>query len=128
MDVMAELRPIGALYTAGELRMAIEKTHLLWGMIPEPKENIPNAYLVVEYGVALSIKIDDLDQAQEWADQAPPFALKRHDMGEVEFLVGKVAFERGELDKARSQFLIANVKSEGRIFEDADERYVRLIR
>jgi hypothetical protein len=55
------------------------------------------------------------------------FASKRQDMGEVEFLVGKVAFERGELEKAKEQFLIANRKSEGRAFNGKDERYERLI-
>ena len=55
------------------------------------------------------------------------FAAKRQDMGEVEFLLGKVAFERGEDAKAREHFLVANAKSAGRAFEGKDERYKRLI-
>lgn len=55
------------------------------------------------------------------------FAIKRHDMGEVEFLLGKVAFERGDMKKAREYFVVANIKSEGRAFEAKDERYRQLI-
>jgi hypothetical protein len=55
------------------------------------------------------------------------FAAKRHDMGEAELLLGKVAFERGDLQTAKEQFVIANAKSEGRAFEAKDERYQRLI-
>jgi hypothetical protein len=55
------------------------------------------------------------------------FAEKRHDLGEVEFLIGKVAFARGEMERAREQFCIANVKSEGRAFEGEDVRYKKLI-
>lgn len=55
------------------------------------------------------------------------FAIKRHDLGEVEFLLGRVAFGRGNLKLAREHFTIANIKSEGRLFEDEDERYKLLI-
>lgn len=127
MDVMAELQPIGALYTAGEFRAGLEKLELLWAAIPEPKADTPNAYLVVEYGARLSLKEDDLDLAQLWADRAPMFAIKRQDLGEVEFLIGRVAFERGEIEKAKEQFLIAKKKSRGRAFIGEDERYKQLI-
>jgi hypothetical protein len=127
VDVMAELKPIGALYSAGDFRAGLDKLKSLWAAVPDPKPETPNAYLIVEYGVALSLKGGDLEQASEWAERAPMFAAKRQDMGEVEFLVGKVAFERGDLGKAKEQFLIANAKSEGRAFESKDERYRRLI-
>ncbi|MDB5678974.1 hypothetical protein [Sphingomonas bacterium] len=127
MDVMAELRPIGAKYSAGDFRTGLVELTALWSRVPDPKPETLNAYLIVEYGVALALKEGDLEVAQEWADRAPMFAAKRHDMGEVEFLVGKVAFERGDLRKAKEQFIIANVKSEGRAFEAKDERYRSLI-
>jgi len=122
MDVMAELRPIGAMYSNGNYRAGLAELASLWLKVPEPKPETVNAYLIVEYGVALALKERDFELAQEWADRAPMFAAKRHDMGEVEFLVGKVAFERGDLRTAREQFTIANAKSEGRAFEAKDER------
>lgn len=127
MDVMAELRPIGSKYSAGDYREALVELTSLWSRIPDPKPETLNAYLIVEYGVALALKEGDLEEAQEWADRAPMFAAKRQDMGEVEFLVGKVAFARGDLKKAREQFIIANAKSEGRAFEAKDDRYRSLI-
>ena len=128
MDVMAELQPIGALYSAGAFREGLAKLQLLWAAVPEPKPETLNAYLIVEYGVAFALQENDVDQAQEWADRAPGFEAKRQDMGEVEFLIGRVAFARGDLDNAREQFRIANAKSEGRAFIGKDERYKMLIR
>lgn len=127
MDVMAELKPIGVMFSAGDFREGLAKLRELWAGIPEPKAETLNAYLIVEYGVALSLKINDLNDAQVWAERAPPFAAKRQDMGEVEFLVGKVAFERGALEEAREQFLLAHAKSGGRAFKGKDERYRQLI-
>ena len=127
MDVMAKLRPIGAKYSAGDYRTGLVELAGLWSSVPDPKPETLNAYLIVEYGVALALKEGDLELAQEWADRAPMFTDKRHDMGEVEFLLGKVAFERGDLRKAKEQFVIANVKSKGRAFEAKDERYRSLI-
>jgi hypothetical protein len=127
MDVMAGLKPIGALYQAGEFRAGLGELQALWATVPDPKPETLNAYLIVEYGVALSLQDNDLEQAQVWADRAPMFAAKRHDLGEVEFLVGRVAFARGDLEKAREQFLIADEKSEGRAFEGKDAQYKQLI-
>ena len=127
MDVMAELRPIGSKYSAGVYREAIVELKSLWSRIPDPKPETLNAYLIVEYGVALAFKEGDLEEAQEWANRAPMFAAKRQDLGEVEFLIGKVAFERGDLQRAREQFIIANAKSEGRVFGAEDDRYRLLI-
>jgi hypothetical protein len=127
MDVMAEVQSIGALSKAGDLAGAVQRVWALWESITDPKVEVPNAYLVIEYGVALSLKLNDLDQARQWADFAPPFAAKRHDVGEVEFLIGRVAFARGEFDIARANFSVANVKSEGRIFHGEDKKYKQLL-
>lgn len=127
MDVMAELKPIGVLYSGGQFDIGLQRLRELWAEIPEPKIDASNAYLVIEYGVALALKIEDLDEAQRWAALAPQFAQKRQDMGEVEFLVGRVAFERGELDIARDNFLIASRKSGGRAFINKDAKYRKLI-
>ena len=127
MDIMAQLRSIGASYRTGDLQAGLIALRSLWARVPDPKPETANAYLVVEYGVAFALKDGDLDEAQRWADRAPMFAAVRHDLGEAEFLLGRVAFERGDLLKAKEQFLVANMKSEGRAFEAKDERYRSLI-
>lgn len=128
MDVMSELREVSGLFRSHDFQSGLLQLRKIWDRIPEPKVDTANAYLVLEYGVAFSLKSGDLDEAQWWATHAPDFAEKRKDRGEVEFLVGKVALERGELEAAREWFLISNVKSEGRIFEGEDKKYAQLIR
>jgi hypothetical protein len=127
MDIMSELKEVGVLFRTGDFCTGLKQLWDLWAEIPEPKCDTPNAYLVIEYGVAFSLKSGDLDEAQKWAALAPAFAEKRQDRGEVEFLVGKVAFERGEIEMAREKFFVANIKSKGRIFEGQDKKYKELI-
>lgn len=128
MDIMSELSPIGELYKNEQFDLGLARLWDLWKRIPEPKVDTPNAYLVIEYGVGFSMKLGKLDEAQKWALLAPDFAVVRQDMGEVEFLIGKVAFERGEYEIAKKNFLVAEVKSEGRAFQGEDKKYVNLIR
>lgn len=127
MDVMSKLKEIGALVRISNYLTALDNLQKLWNEIPEPKVDTPNSYLVLEYAVACSIKVKDLDEAQRWAALAPDFAQKRQDRGEVEFLVGKVAFERGELQVAKENFRVSDAKSRGRIFEGEDPKYKQLI-
>jgi hypothetical protein len=128
MEVMSELREVSGFFRSNDFQTGLQNIREIWDRIPEPKVDTDNAYLVLEYGVAFSLKSGDLDEAQRWAAFAPDFAQKRQDRGEVEFLVGKVAFERGDLAAAREWFMISNAKSEGRIFEGEDRKYAQLIR
>jgi len=120
---MVELRPIGALFTDGRFLDGLQALWKLWKNIPEPKADDPNVYMIVEYGVEFALRAGDLDEAQKWAGLAPQFAEARHDMGEVEMLLGRVAFERGQYEIAKEHFLIANAKSEGRLFEGRHKKY-----
>src|SRR5262249_49877686 len=128
IDVMQELRPIGDKYKSGDLRSGLLLLHDLWSRLPEPKAAVLNAYLIVEYGVAFALKLHDLNEAWLWVGQAPDFKEKRHDMGKVEFLIGKVAYEAGKLDMATEQFREAHRKSEGRIFSGKDPKYSALLK
>jgi hypothetical protein len=126
-DVMQELKPIGEKYAAGDFRGGLSLLHELWAQLPEPKPATPNAYMVIEYGVALALKLRDLNEAWVWANRAPDFKEKRQDRGEVEFLIGKVAYEDGKLEMALAQFHEAKRKSRGRLFADADPKYAALL-
>ncbi len=128
MDILKELGPARESYRAGDISSALEMVQALWDRIPEPRTEEGDAYLVIEYAVALALKGGRLDVAQRWASEAPPFAAKRHDLGEVEFLQGKVAFESGDLQLARENFRLAQRKSEGRILEGMAEKYRQLLR
>ena len=128
IDVMLELKEPGACYSAGDYSVGLKKIVELWDRIPEPKTETSNAYLVIEYAVAMALKLANLEEAKKWSDRAPAFIEKRKDMGEVELLQGKVAYERGEIEAAKLFFKAANKKSRGRAFQDEDAKYKALLK
>ena len=67
VEVMSELRPIGAVFTGGDFRTGLTMLHDLWARIPEPRTKTPNAYLVIEYGVAFALKAGDLGRVDKVA-------------------------------------------------------------
>lgn len=128
IDVMVSLKDVGELYRSGDFQAGLLKLKELWESIPEPKANIQNSYLVIEYAVKFAMQAGDLDKAWQWAALAPKYNQNRQDLGEAEFLVGKVAFERGDFGTAKEQFVIANEKSRGRIFRGEDSKYKAIIK
>ena len=127
-DIMQQLKPVGEKYTSGDYRGGLHLIHEIWSQLPEPKPATPNAYMVIEYAVALALKLRDFNEAWLWANRAPDFKEKRQDIGEVEFLIGKVAYEDGKLDLALEQFKEAKRKSRGRAFTGEDPKYAALLR
>ena len=127
IDVMEELKSIGELYKNENYSAALASLVNLWSSIPEPKCETANVYLIIEYAVAISLKSENLDSAWHWAVLAPQYNKNRQDLGEAEFLVGKVAFERGEMQVAAENFKIANEKSNGRIFRGENQKYKAVI-
>lgn len=127
-DVRAQLKDVGELYKLGEFRAGLLKLQELWNSIPEPKANTPDSFLVIMYAVKISMQAGDLDEAWQWATLAPKYNQARADIGEAEFLVGKVAFERGDMETAREQFVIANKKSRGKAFHGEDPKYKAIVK
>jgi len=128
MDVMKALQPAGELYKTGEFLQALGLVEELWQSIPEPKVAVGNAYNIIEYAVALCMKLNRLDDAWAWASHGPQFNETRKDIGESEFLLGKVAYERGDLVTAKANFQVAKEKSKGRIFQGEDPKYKALLK
>ena len=128
VDVMAALKEVGELYKRGEPKSALHELQKIWDAVPEPKSSVKNSFLVIAYAVKISMTSHDLDQAWRWATLAPRYNQGRQDIGEAEFIVGKVAFERGDLATAKEQFIIANSKSRGRVFNGEDAKYRDLIK
>lgn len=127
IDVMPELRSIGEMAANGDYSGAMDRLKSLWDSIPEPKSECANVYMLIEYAVAVCMRSGDIDEAWRWALLAPEYNKKRQDLGEAEFLIGKVAFERGDFQLAEASFSIANHKSNGRIFRGEDPKYRALI-
>lgn len=128
MDVMKKLKKAGELYTNGDREGCMRLVEAAWDSLPLPKEQVPNAYLLVEYAVSMSLQANALDAALHWANFAPLFAERRHNLGEAEFLLGKVHFARDELDESKRYLLEAKMKSRGKVFVGEDPKYLRLIK
>lgn len=126
MDVMAEIMGLNATAATDSPQDRLSKLENLWNRIPEPKTEELNAYLIIEKAVAVCLKINDLNQAWKWSQLAPQFSVIRNDVGEAEFLIGKIAFMRGDMDMAKSYFQSANKKSKGKIFQGEDPRFKAL--
>lgn len=127
IDVMKSLVPVGSLFKQEKYVDAAVEVERIWMGFPDDKAEIANAYLVVAYAVSIYMKIGDLNSAWRWACLAPMFSEQRHQLGEAEFLKGKVAYEMGELQVAQENFRVANAKSEGRIFHGEDKKYKKLL-
>ena len=96
LDVVPILRASGALFARGETAAALEQVETLWRGLPNEKATVPNAYLVVEYAAGMHMQLGQLQEARAWAEQGLAFRERRHDLGEAEFLIGKVEYELGQ--------------------------------
>ena len=126
IDVMAELKPIGVLFTAADYQSGLKLLAELWDRIPAPKEEINNSYLIVRYGVAFAHKVGDLDLAWEWALKGLAYRGGFNLGGESEFLAGEVAFARGDHKTAVDYFRMARKASGKRLFRDKNPKYWEL--
>jgi len=128
IDVMKKIDEIGELYKEGKFEKCVQEVELFWSSLPEPKENIKNSYLLIEYGARICLVLKDYNSAMDWALKSLKYIDIRNKMGESEFLIGMVAFEMNDLEKAKEYFLIAKKKSGGRAFIGEDPRYKNLIK
>jgi hypothetical protein len=77
--------------------------------------------------VAILLRLGRPNEAYVWAERGLAFREKRHDLGETEFLVAKVAYEQGNFEEARQLLTTASKKSGGRILKGEDPKYRALI-
>ena len=55
-------------------------------------------------------------------------STSRYDYGERELLVGKVAYESEDIEKAKEYLTVADKKSNGKVFGENDIKYLSVIR
>lgn len=127
MDLMNEIIPIGELFKAGKYKESLLELEILWEKLPEPKELVKNSYMIVSYGAIISQKKSDLEKAWIWALRASPYSKKFNLGGESEFLVGEVAFARGDLETAKKYFELANKISGRRLFKGKNPKFEELL-
>ena len=110
-------------YDEGQFRNAIDLLIEAWDILPGDKYEFDESYLIVWGILDIAILIKDIDVMNKWVDKIFHSDPSRGDTGEREMWAGRVAYESGELDKAKEYFKIANKKSCGRCFGDEDKKY-----
>lgn len=100
----------------------------LWKKIDEPKENNKNSYLIIAKIVSIYLKKQDYENSWTWAQNAILYSDNHNQAGESEFLLGKVAFEMGNLENSKEWFKKVKKKSGVRLFKEEKKEYLELIK
>lgn len=97
-----------------------------WDLYPSPKKNWNDSFNLVTYIVGDYLKLNDLPNAEKWSIQLEEIDHNLHiSKGTVFFIKGKIAFEKGEYNKAQEKFKQSIKEGQGfRYFEDEDPKYL----
>ncbi|MCT4618355.1 MAG: hypothetical protein N4A62_03090 [Marinisporobacter sp.] len=117
-----------ACYQKGNSKEATNKMLKSWELLPHPKTVYDESFMIVKLVIELYIRREEYIEANKWIDLIFVCDLERVDGGDREFIAGKLAYEQGNLEKAKELFFVANLKSEGRIFGSKDPKYINLIK
>lgn len=112
-----------AAYASGDYLKSVAYLIEAWEALPVPKYAHVESYHIVYYICETYLQTAEKEKAQTWVEKIFLCDLTRFDDGDREFLAGKVAFELGDLNRAKMYFNVANEKSEGRCFLDEDEKF-----
>lgn len=111
-----------------EYDSCIKNLKTAWELLPDEKIKWNESYLIADYLAAVYVLEKKFDDALNWSTILQKCDLERGDFGEREFALGKVYYEMQDLEKAKEQFIIAMKKSEGRMFEGEDKKYIDLVK
>ncbi len=98
-----------------------------WEALPDGKNEYDESYLIVWRILDIAVKTHKIDIMNQWVDKIFYADLERMDTGERELWAGKVAYESGDLKKAKEYIKVANKKSHGRCFDEGEEKYRELL-
>lgn len=97
-----------------------------WKEVPEDKNLYKESFMIMIGVLSTSILIKDYNRLRLWNDKIFTVNLERGDYGEREMWAGRVAYELGELPKAKEYFRVADKKSKGRCFSlKNDGKYLK---
>ncbi len=100
----------------------------IWNKLLEDKSQLSVSYHIARELAEDFMMIKDYQEAMKWAMETFNCSANRYDYGERELLVGKVAYESGDMEKAKAYLTLADKKSQGKIFDEGDVKYLRFIR
>lgn len=117
-----------SVYSPENINPTIEALMKAWELLPEPKENWYDGFLVAKYITHTFFNVKDFENAEVWARNLRAFNKVR-DFGESEFISGKVALELGKEEDAYQFFKVADEKSEGRVWKgEKDMKYFKFFK
>lgn len=128
IDVMKEIEPVGKLYQEKNYKKGLVLLKELWEKIPEPKESEKNGFSIIDCGVIISLKANDLDLAWEWAQKGLIYSGNINLGGESEILIGEVAYAKSDMETAKKYFKIVKQLSGTRLFQGKDPNYLKIIK
>lgn len=115
-------------YNEGKYDKVIEILKKAWLKLPNPKENYSESYHLAQSICEAYILINNFEEAKKWSNEFSRCATFRIDSGERYFLAAKVLFGLERFDMAQKYFAVANKMSDGRCFEDEDDKYINFFK
>ena len=107
---------------------AREKLVEAWNILPADKYIYSESYWISVLIVDTSLKIGDLDTANDWINCVFKSDRERIDDGEREMWAGKIAHASNNKDLAKKYFMVAFEKSGGRCFLNENQQYLEYIK
>ena len=123
MDIAQKVFELNKTYEIDTYEERIRRLEELWEGIPAPRHQVQNSYLIISKVVAIHLANGQKDKAWEWCQHALAYSGSFNLGGESEFLVAKVAFERGDIETARRYFKIVRKTSGKRLFQNQRSEY-----
>lgn len=115
-------------FNKGDWEGAIFLLEQAWGELPGEKVTYDESFLIIWGILRMSILLNDVKRMKKWVDKIFVADPERGDTGERELWAGKVAYEVGDLSKAKEYLNIAHKKSKGRCFSPKDSKYLDFIK
>jgi len=105
------------------------KEYLLeaWNLLPNPKTIYEYSYSIVEALCDIYSILEDKENAFKWLDVFIDCYPEKYDYGDREFVIGRTYYEFDDFEKAYENFQIAFRKSDGRAFNEEDNKYLKFL-
>ena len=95
------------IYTKGNLEKSINLLKVAWEELPNSKYDYDYSYHIARHTTKILIELKAFAKASKWTEITSKCDPERADIGKKEFLIGQVAFESGQEQKAIEYFKIA---------------------
>jgi tetratricopeptide (TPR) repeat protein len=112
----------------GDLPKSIELLIKAWDGLPEPKASNANSFFILKYIIETNLEIGKPEESEKWLKDFFESDLDRDDLGDRKYIEGKVAFDLGDMNRAKKAFIEANSLTKGRCFEPGDSQYKAIIK